>query len=336
MAYANLWNELIGLVPKMPPDYAGTLINRAYRDIRRQNLWSFLVFESNWTSPPVINGGTAAVNQGSPTVVFNATASPLILAQAFGPPTPVTQRQFRVGIGTIYNIWKYSADGFGVVTLTLDRNYQEPTAAAAAYSIFQCYYPAPVQDFWQWGGGGATGVRDMVNFNDLITTKTRGYFDSVDPQRTLYYIPTHVAPYQVDQNPASPTKGWQLFEMWSQPQYTLTYQLFGLRKGLPLVLPTDTLPTEIGEDVVIALATKYAWMWAEGNWQRAWGQKPNFLALQREAAADYKRLFAEYRRQDRATVDNFKTRMVRSNAWPNVDGWYSSIAGYASPGFSGW
>jgi hypothetical protein len=335
MAYVNLWNELTGLCAKLPPDYAGTLINRAWRDVRRQNLWSFLLFESNWTTPGIINAGAVTTVQGQNSITFNSAASTAILAQALGPPTTIIGRQFRVGVGTIYTIWGL-ANNAGIVTLTLDRNYQEPSGTNIAFSIFQCYYPAPYQDFWQWGGGGSTGVRDMINFNDLITSKSRGYFDQVDTQRSLYYIPTHVAPYTVDQNPASPTFGWQLFEMWSQPQYTLTYQLWGLRKGTPLKLPTDTLPPQIGEDVVIALAEAYTWKWAEANWQRAWGQRPNFLALYRDSMTRYKQLFGEYRRQDRANVDQFKTRLNRSNAWPNVEGSYSSIAGYASPGFSGW
>lgn len=325
MSYQSMAFELTGIVPKLPPDYANTIIKRAWRDVRRQNLWSFQIFDSNWTSPTVVNAGTVAVTQGSNQIVFDSTASPAILAIGF-VPSSVTQRQFRVGIGTIYNIWALTNNG-GIVTLTLDRNYQEPTSAATGYQIYQCYYVAPYQDFWQW-----KAIRDTINFNNLNITKTRDWIDRKDPQRSIYYIPDHVVPYTTDKNPVSATLGWQLFELWAQPQYVLTYQLWGLRKGPELVNPTDELPFEIGEDVVMALSRAYAYQWAEANKRDARMMGSDFRFLIQDAKADYKRLFAEYRRQDRAKVDNFQTKLRRASGIWNLDGYYSSVSGYAGPG----
>jgi len=318
-----MWSELTGLVPKLPPDYAKTLINRAWRDVRRQNLWSFLLFEGNWTSPGLLNTGTATVTQGSNQVVFNAAAATAIGAIGFYPST-VTQRQFRVGVGTIYNIWGWNAV---TSTITLDRPYQESSAANIAYTIYQVYYAAPMKDFWQW-----ITVRDMVNYNDLVTTTQRSAIDARDPQRTIYYIPTNVVPYQMDMNPASSTYTWPMFELWGQPSYILTYQLYGLRKGAELVNPTDILPPQVGEDCVMARARALAYEWSEANKQDSHQEGADFRFLMGEAMNDYKRLFSEYRRQDRAYVDNFRTKLRRTGPLPNLFGWYNSIAGYASPG----
>jgi len=330
MAFVDMYSELTGSVPKLSTDYAKTLVNRARADAFRQNLWSFLLFESNWTSPSLITGGTVSTTQGLNTIVFDATASAAIVAIFTGGnvPSPVTQRQFRIGVGTIYNIWSQSVDPISsIVTLTLDRNYQELNGSGQEYVIFQCYYQAPMMDFWQW-----IRIRDMVNWNDLVTTKQRTEIDMWDPQRTVYYIPTHVVPYQQNQNPDSDVYGIPLFEMWGVPNYVLTYQLYGLRKGTPLVNPGDTLPPQIGEDCVMALARKYAYEWAEANKQDSRSMGSDFRFLIGEAHEDYKRLFREYRRQDRAMIDNFRTKLERQWAYPNLFGWYSSVGGVAAPG----
>ena len=264
MSFGSMWQELTGVVPKLPPDYAMTLVNRAWRDVRRQNLWSFLMVEGNWTSPiNIINAGTVTTTQGVNTVVFNATAATAIQAQALGPPTPITQRQFRIGVGTIYNIWQwaYNTPSAGLGTATLDRNYQEASATGSGYQIFQCYYPAPIQDFWAW-----LDIRDIINFNDLVYTRPRSYFDERDPQRLIGTFPSHCAGYGYDLNPVSNTYQYMMFELaLGVPQYQLTWQLAMLRKGTDLVNDTDTLPPAIGEDCVMSLARAYAYEWASAN-----------------------------------------------------------------------
>ena len=400
------------MVPKMPFDYSMTIVNRATLDAYRQNLWSFLTFESNWTSPGWINAGNVTCQQGNNVILFDpVTATPAL--QAVGMyPSPLTKRQFRTGgVGTIYNIWAYSVpagtvntsgtavtwvtgttfDVFGNqnvivgqpisinsvsytvaaivdpthltltssagtqsgvafstgATMTLDRPYQEISSANQGYSIFQCYYVSPVPDFKDWAS-----IRDMVNYNHLFTNKKREYFDQMDPQRTFYYIPTHVAFYQNDQNPNSSTYGWPMFEMWGAPTYQLTYQLYGYRKGfvltngvptpisasslgsgLPVALvnPSDDLPTALGEDCVMAKARYYAYEWAEAN--RVKGDRiGNYLQLKNGALVEYSRLYKDYRRDDRATTDAWHTKFRRTRNWPNREPSYNAIAGVASPG----
>ena len=207
---------------------------------------------------------------------------------------------------------------------TLDRTYQEATAGASAYFIFQCYYASPVKDFKAWAS-----VRDMLNYNDLFTNRTRPWVDQRDPQRTLYYIPTHVVYYQDDKNPASSTFGWPLFELWGPPTQVLTYQLYGYRKGVALVDPGDELPMALGEDCVMARARKYAYEWAEANREKA---SQNYIVLKRDADADYTRLWKQYRRDDRNMLDAFHTKFRRSRAFPTYEPSYNAQTGYANPG----
>jgi hypothetical protein len=327
------------MLPRMPFDYALTCVYRSILDVYRQSYWSWLTFESNWTSPGWVQNGTVTVTQGSNQVVFNGAASTAINAIGFVPST-VTQRQFRIGVGTIYNIWAWD----GVNTATLDRNYQESSASGSAYTIFQCYYASPVQDFRSWAS-----IRDMINYNDLWFNKDRSWGDLIDPQRTFYYIPTHVWFYQNDQNPNSATYGWPLFEIWGAPTYQLTYQLWGYRSGftvsngaeVPLVGPISSvdasinprtaLPQGIGEDVVMPKARQYAYGWAEANREKIDGRQ-NFLALKNGDEKEYLKQRAVYRKQDRALYDAFHTRFRRSRVFPGTEPTYNAISGVATPG----
>ncbi len=328
MAFLDMYQELTGTIPKLPVDYAQTLVQRAYADVRRKNLWSFQLLEANWVTPNPITAGTVTTQQGSNQVVFDTTASAALAAVYPGGPLPngLLSRQFRVGISTIYNIWDYSIAG-SIVTITLDRPYTD-VSATSSYMAYQCYLTSPVEDFYAW-----INVRDITNFNDLVTMVTRKEIDERDPQRTIFYIPTHCVTYQLNLNPDSPQYRWPMFELWGQPNYSLVYQLYLIRKGQPLIQDTDEIPPQIGEDCVMALARNYAYEWAEANK----GDMPrnagsNFLFLMEKAKADYRRLFAEYRKQERELVDNWYD-IRRHRSWlANIDGYYNSIGNTANPG----
>lgn len=320
MSYLSMTTELTGVAPRMPYDYARTIVNRALLETYRMSMWSCLTFEANWTTPSWVTTGTVAVTQGSNSVVFDAAAGAAINSIGL-VPSPVTKRQFRIGVGTIYNIWAWDNATF---TATLDRPYQEVTAAASAYSILQCYYASPVQDFKGWAS-----IRDMVNYNDLYYTNSRAWIDLRDPQRTWYQIPTQVVFYQNDLNPASSTYGYPMFEIWGPPTYQLTYQLYGYRKGLPLSAPADELPSCLGEDCIMAKARQYAYEWSEANPQPGL-RSANLVTLKRDADGDFNRLYRQYRMQDREMQDAFHTKFRRSRAYPSGDGTYNTITGIAS------
>lgn len=324
-----MYSELTGWVPKLPVDLSKTLIKRAWADVRRSNLWSFQLYEANWVSPAVLTTGTVTVTQGLNTVVFDAAATTAITPLATsGPfPTNLLQRQFRVGVSTIYNIWSFQLVG-GFAQLTLDRPYTDAGGSAQAYQILQCYYPAPFKDHLLW-----MNVRDIVNFNDLNIWGTRYQIDLMDPQRTLFYLPTWCVPYQNDQNPASKTYGFPMFELWGVPQYVLTYQLYGIRRGPDLVNDSDVLPVAVGEDAVVALGKYYAYQWAESNkGDQPRNQGTDFKFLMGAAKTEYDRLVRDYRRQDKETVDNWYNVRRRPQMFSNIDGYYNAIGMTANAG----
>lgn len=335
MAFLDMRTELRGQVPKLPFEFTKTLINRAYTDLRRQNLWSFQLFEGQWIAPPqVASTGTVTTVQGSSSVTFDATATAAINALAASQPySLITQRQFRIASGGIYNIWAWNSST-GVATL--DRWYGEPSLTASQFSIFQCYYVpivanSPIRDFRTW-----ISVRDMQNFVDLYTERYQMRdIDVQDPQRTWYGIPSDVIPYQDDQNPTSPTYGSLMFFLWGIPTFNVNYQLYGIRHGVELVKPTDILPYVIGQDVVMARAKYYAYEWAEANKDTTpRNQGPDFKFLMGSANKEYSELFRKYRQLDRDRVDHWFATRTRSN-YSKWLAFFNSQAGVASPGFSG-
>lgn len=323
--FIDMITELKGLVPKLSPSYCKTLINRAYADVRRQNLWSFQVYESNWIAPAVVNAGAATAVQGSNSVTFNAAAATAIDA-SITAYNPINQRQFRIGISTVCNItaWDTATD-----TLTIDRGFpDDPTVVGTGYNIYQCYYPAPYQDHLSF-----VAVRDMVNFTDLILEKNQRWLNEQDPQRTWYYFPTHVVPYLmgVDSTNTS-TYQFPLFELWGVPQTNRAYQLYGIRRGTDLVANTDTLPPVITEECVTAMAKYYAFEWAEANkGDMPRNQGTDYKFLMGETKARYTDVFRKLRMQDREYIDSwFAVR--RSSLYGKYFAQYNSISGTAYPG----
>jgi hypothetical protein len=325
--------ELRGAVPKVPFAFTKTLINRAWRVIRESDLWSFNLYESSWISPPMINTGTVTVTQGSQNIQFNATATNAInAAQIAQPYSLITQRQFRpgnvAGVAQIYNLISYNQTTGAAI---LDRIYADPSAVGTAYNIYQLYYPAPFIDHLGW-----ISVRNMQMFLDLDLDTERQVIDAWDPQRSWYQFPTRVVPYMIDNRGAgtiyqSATYGFPLFELWGQPVTPFVYSLYGLRRGVDLVNPTDTLPIQVGEDCVIARARTYAYEWAEANKDmlpRSSG--PDFRYLKKEAETEFNSRKSYYMKQDKEFVNNWFS--IRNPQWySRAFGYYNTIASVAGP-----
>lgn len=321
--------EIRGSVPKLPFPLARTLVKRAWKDIRRNNLWGFQLYDGpQWISPVIVSNGLATTIQGSATVTLDAAATAALNASALAATySPITKRQFRIGAGTIYNIWGWDSLG----TITLDRAYGEASATLSAYNILQVYYPAPYEDHLTF-----VTIRDMQNFMNLRTNMTREQIDGIDPQRTWYCLPTAAVYYQQDQNPSSNTYRFPLYELWGLPTAARNYQLYGIRRGAELSSNTDTLPPAVGEDCVIAQAKIYAYEWAEANKGTiARNQGPDFKFLVGGAKADFKRLLQEYRRQDRETVNNWYSVRRLSPYYNNSTNgpYYNAVSATASPGW---
>jgi hypothetical protein len=326
--FIDMVMELRGAAPKFPISFARTCVNRAYRSIRESHLWSFNIFEAAWIVPPTISAGTATVVQGTNTVTVDATAA-AVLNVASTTYSLLTQRQFRIGASGIYNILAWD----GVSVLTLDRIYGEASLVNSPYSIYQVYYPAPMQDFLRW-----ISVRNLTTPSELGLLMTRAQLDEQDPQRTWAGQVTQVVPWGNDNRGAgtatpSATLGFPLFELWGQPNAGYAYQLYGLRRGVDLALPTDTLPSQISEELVLALAKRYVYEWIEANKDiqpRSAG--PDYRFLMQQTMAEYKRLLVQYRRQDREFIDNYFSVLDRDLV-SRAAGYYNTLTGYASTGY---
>lgn len=322
MPYKDMYSELLGMVPKFPLSLSKKLINRAWEDVRNFNLWSFQLYDGpQWISPPIINSGTVSVTRGSATVAADATAAAAITAGIASYST-IPQRQFRVGNGSIYNIIAWATPN-----LTLDRSYGEATNASAEYRIYQLYYAAPFQDHVTF-----LSVRDMENFRDLFLDRKRMWVDSQDPQRMYSNWPTHAVFYKVDDVVTSTTYRYPLYELWSAPLSSYTYNLYGIRNGADFSAGSDAVPVQIGEDVIIERAKYYVYQWAEANRDRVAKGSSDYKFLMKEANAEYFRLVRDYRRRDMERVNNWT--FERRVGFQGVMAHYNSVAGTANPG--GW
>lgn len=324
MALIDMMSELRGSVPKIPMAFTKTLINRAWRTVRESNLWSFNLFESSWITPPLINAGTVTATQGLANLTFDATAIAAInAAQIAQPYSLITQRQFRIAVGGIYNLITYNPS---TGAATLDRPFADPGGVGVVYQIYQLYYPAPYADHRAW-----FSVRNPSMFVDLDLTTTRTSIDAMDPQRTWYQFPTRVVAYGRDLRTGSATLGFPLFELWGQPVSPFVYQCYGCRMGTDLVNASDTLPQPLGEDLILPKARDFAYEWAEANK----GTTPrnvgsDFKFLRKEANDEYLKMLKQYRRQDKEFVLNWFVTRQKMLGGRGL-GYYNTLAGTAGP-----
>jgi len=300
--------ELRGCVPAYSALLARTHVREAWVDIRNLRGWSFQLGSSGFATPSLVNGGTCTVTLGSNLVQSDATAQALWLA-ASTPVSLITQRQFRVGAGTIYNI--IAMDGT-TGELTLDRPYIDLTVGSGIhYSIYQCYYPVPVDDFEAW-----EDVLDTNNVIYLNVSNARGatdYVNRCDPQRQIFSNPLMVIPHGIDDRPGSATFGRLMMELYPQPQAQYVYSTWFSRMGPDLTNPSDTLPFPITESLVKAMARVRAYEWCEGNKDSAnpRGNGADFRFLIGAAQAQAQSQLKEIRSMDRDRVDMWRSTMTR-------------------------
>src|SRR5277367_2452589 len=123
-----------------------------------------------------------------------------------------------------------------------------------------------------------------------------------------------------------------MFELWGQPVTPFTYMNYGLRRGVDLVNPTDTLPTQVPQELVLAKARYYAYEWAEANKDMSpRSSGPDYRFLMAQAESVYGKLLTKYRRQDKEYVDLWLVeRNLKAAPW-NI-GQYNTIAQVASTG----
>jgi hypothetical protein len=175
----------------------------------------------------------------------------------------ITSRQFRAGPtnGGVYNIIGYN---HGAATLTLDRIYEEPSAAGIPYQVYRCYYaPCDVN---------GSLVTDFLSFISM-TNPDLGYrisrshlryqraeIDNMDPLRADQGLSYYVATYKTD-----PVTGTPIYELWPHPTYASGYLYLYRRRGVPMKLPTDDIPGTLSSDMLIERALYYVSEWAAKN-----------------------------------------------------------------------
>jgi hypothetical protein len=124
-----------------------------------------------------------------------------------------------------------------------------------------------------------------------------------------------------------------MYELWGQPVAPFTYQCYGIRSGSPLVNPSDTLPPIIEEELVLARARGYAYIWAEANRDltpRA--TSPDFKFLLGAAEAEFKELKILYRKQDKEFVNNWLV-MRGGQCAARGGNYYDTYSKTAGPGY---
>ncbi|SRR6266446_7811341 len=255
MAFADYASELLGHIPALDYLLAQKLVNRGWKDIREARLWSWLRFFGVLLAPQIVTAGTATATQFSSTISLDATAN-AALNNLQNPL--ITQRQFRLGAGPLYNITAYNNAG---ATLTLDRLYMEKSSVGS-YQVYRCYFQPADQN-------GAL-VSDFLMFSEMFNPVegyaivgpnlrlTRGELDARDPTRGAQDVAYTVASFTVDAN------GIPFYELWPHPTNQRAYPYLGRKRGLDLSATVD-IPQTVSSHMVIERAKFYAYDWAIAN-----------------------------------------------------------------------
>jgi hypothetical protein len=306
--------EMRGTVPNYSASLARTHLRNSWTDVRNLKGWSFQVGNTGYTVPGLVNDGSVTVNLGDTTVLGDATAS-AAWATASNPTSLLTQRQFRIGQGTIYNI--IAAD-FTVPTaaiLTLDRPWIDAfyVGPTQGYSIYQPYITAPVAGFQAW-----EYFLDVRNVIALDVNNTRNIWEKVnqaDPQRQIFSNPGNLFPHGVDSRAGSATFGYPVFELYPQPQSVYVYSAGYSWKGPELTdIPSQpAVPYPITEHLIktAARVKSYEWCEANKNASNPRGAGADYRFLMQGAQAEYAAQLKEIRSIDRDIYDAWNRQMTR-------------------------
>lgn len=314
MAFLDLVNELTGTVPGLSPLLAEKYINRAWKDIRSERLWSFLATTAAVVCPAQVTAGAVAIVQYSDSVTLDATASAALLAQTNVNAVPgITNLSIRFGatspaIGQVYNIEAADITTPTAIILTLDRFVVEATNATSGYQCYRPYITPPSSDFLKW-----ETVVDMVNAFTLWgprTTRTSAEFDMRDPQRQAqglaYWLGSYVGAFipdpttgVVNPNP-NVEAGSNIYELWPHPTSGQTFLARYRRRGVDFLTPTETQPDVISDAMIIQRALGWhVYAFAAANVANFPSFKNvNWLSLIKLAKDQYARDLLDAKRND--------------------------------------
>ena len=238
MSFKDLFMELVGTFPDLPPEQAKRFINRAQRDAYDAWNWSFLAGEGQLNIPDAVSTGTITLTQNSQVVTANAAAA--AAWNALGLFIPITSRALKLGTDQPYQILAYD----GVDTAYIDRVWPNATVAGETYSLYRPYYAAP-DDF-----GRFISVVDTNDAWNLIPGKKKEWLDWIDPQRSTIGGPAQfVSFFRLQRAQTIPAFGanpdpittttQQLFELWPGPTAAMTLTTYYKKRGVDLVSNTD-------------------------------------------------------------------------------------------------
>lgn len=315
MSLSTMIAEQRGTIPNYSAALARTHLRNAWNDILNLRGWSFQIGITGMATPPLLNAGTASVVLGANTVTGDATASTVWAAtSALYPYSLLTQRQFRIGASTIYDIIAADFTNPNAAVLTLDRPWIDITSGnGQGYSIYQPYIVAPVAGFIAW-----EFFLDTINVIHLDVNNTRKVWEQVnqaDPQRQIFSNPGNLFPHGTDTRPGSATLGYPRFELYPQPQAVYNYQVGYSWTGPALtdIVGMSAVPTPMTEHVVKTGARIKAYEFAEANKSadNPRGAGADYRFLMQSASAEYQAQLKEIRSADRDIYDAWVSQMNR-------------------------
>lgn len=318
MAFLDLTAEMAGTLPGLSPLLAQKYINRGWRQICQERLWSFLLLDGVVVCPAVITAGAASITRYSPTVTMTAAASAALLPlTTVGAVPGLTNMAIRFGtspaVGQIYSIIAVNTIAPAAIVLTLDRGVVEPTSVVASYQVYRPYITAPVADFLKWesfadfdNGWAMTG--DRLNQTSIM-------FDRRDPQRAAqgmaYFLGSFIGS----------TTGTNIYELWPHPTSGQTFYVKFRRRGAAFVLPTDTQAPVIPDDLIIQRALGWhAYPFAMANIAHFPTFKgANWTQLIVTARTSYAEQLKHVKRQDEEAAPQQVWNRGHGLRWPRAD-----------------
>lgn len=243
--------------PGIEPLALPPFVRRAFLDIRDARKWSFLMVQGQMFVPGQITAGTVTTTQFNNQIIFDATAAPALNAVALAaPPQPVlTQRQFRLTGGPIYNIvaWAMDTPSAGLGTATLDRPFAESSVSGLSYMVYLPYVPTPRADFVKF-----LSIADPINDYRIRRRnlyRSTAEIDRRDPNRQAFSIPIWSASHDYATLPSGIVV--PRYEWWphgvQEINYNVAYQVRGTYAD------TDPLPLQVSDATIIARARYYCY-----------------------------------------------------------------------------
>lgn len=279
MAFLDMTNELTGTLPGLSPMLAQIYINRAFKEVLAKRNWSFLVTDGVVVCPTQITTGTAILTQYTATVTLDSAGSAAIAAQLLVGAVPgILNLQIRFGSvptsGQIYSIVAFDDTAPAAVILTLDRPVVEATSAAASFQIYRCYVTPPITDFLRWES--FVDYPNAIRITGDKLRRTSAQLDVSDPQRASQGLAYFLASWGGNRisDPVTgatipnslSSQSTPIYELWPHPVQGQTFYVRFRRKGASLVQPTDELPDQIPETLVIQRAlANHAYPFAKAN-----------------------------------------------------------------------